>query len=229
MEKKYEIIESLSIDYEGHKLYRIKALKDFCKTKNGYRVHKGDFGGYIESEDNLSQEGECWVFMNAIAYENAVITDDARLAGCSKVYGNAKICNSAVICGTASVCGNAVIKGKSYVCYNAFVSDDAVVTDNANISGNVKILNSSYIGGYAKIQENSKVVGNSKVIDALINGYHIVYDVEINGRVQTDKERVVNESSTEEEKLLGALIIKNEFTKEKYLMPIVEKEENTEE
>lgn len=37
----------------GNRLYQIKALKDFGKVK------KGDLGGYIASEDNLSQTGNC--------------------------------------------------------------------------------------------------------------------------------------------------------------------------
>ena len=43
MEKKYELIPS---DREG--LYRVKALRDFNDVK------KGDIGGYIQSERNLS-------------------------------------------------------------------------------------------------------------------------------------------------------------------------------
>lgn len=47
-----------------NKTYRIRALKDF-ETLLG-TVHAGDLGGYIASEDNLSQEGACWVFDDAI-------------------------------------------------------------------------------------------------------------------------------------------------------------------
>lgn len=36
-------------------LYSIRALRDFGDVK------AGDFGGWIESEDNLSQAGDCWV------------------------------------------------------------------------------------------------------------------------------------------------------------------------
>ena len=64
--KKYKLTDEC-ITIGEHKLYRIEALKDF-----GW-VRKGDKGGFIESEDNLSQRGDCWV------------SDDAN------VYGNAKI------------------------------------------------------------------------------------------------------------------------------------------
>ena len=52
MENKYKLTEE-SINYCGKTLYRIEALKDFANVK------KGDKGGYVEKEDNLSQEGDC--------------------------------------------------------------------------------------------------------------------------------------------------------------------------
>ena len=53
--KKYELTEE-AIVVDGHKLHRIRALKDFADVK------AGDLGGYVESEDNLSHEGNCWVY-----------------------------------------------------------------------------------------------------------------------------------------------------------------------
>ena len=47
-EMKYELIPS---DREG--FYRVKALRDFNDVK------KGDIGGYVEGEKNLSQYGDC--------------------------------------------------------------------------------------------------------------------------------------------------------------------------
>ena len=47
MEKKYELTE-VTVTYGKAILHRIKALKDFGNVK------KGDLGGWIESEDNLS-------------------------------------------------------------------------------------------------------------------------------------------------------------------------------
>ena len=51
IEKKYELVPS---DREG--LFRIKALKNFNDVK------KGDIGGYVECEKNLSQYGDCWIY-----------------------------------------------------------------------------------------------------------------------------------------------------------------------
>lgn len=49
MEKKYEFTKT-DLYFNGTILHQIVALKDFGSVK------KGDLGGWIESEDNLSQE-----------------------------------------------------------------------------------------------------------------------------------------------------------------------------
>ena len=54
-------------------LYQIEALKDFSNIK------KGDLGGWIEKESNLSHRGDCWVY------------GDARVSGRARVYGDAII------------------------------------------------------------------------------------------------------------------------------------------
>lgn len=92
--KKYELTDE-TIEVYGTALHRIKALKDFGNVK------KGELGGYVESEHNLSQEGNCWVCGNAEVYDNA------------EVCGNA---DYITIKGLGSVCRNTTIfrtKGKN--------------------------------------------------------------------------------------------------------------------
>jgi len=80
MAKKYELTTATK-EIKGHTVYRIKALKSF-DTIIGRRVKKGDLGGWVESEANLSQEGLCWIFDEATGYENS------RRSGNSVGYGN---------------------------------------------------------------------------------------------------------------------------------------------
>ena len=72
MSKKYVIDKEKSIEWNGITLYRIKALK---KIKNSNPlvcwVNPGEYGGYVQSEQNLSQEDNCWIFENAKVYESA--------------------------------------------------------------------------------------------------------------------------------------------------------------
>ena len=80
--KKYEFTGEEK-EFCGHTLRRIRALVAIGKT-----VSPGDLGGWIETESNLSQDGDAWVGGNA------------------EVYGNAEVCGKAEVCGNAVVCGN---------------------------------------------------------------------------------------------------------------------------
>ncbi|WP_375623495.1 MULTISPECIES: hypothetical protein [unclassified Bartonella] len=51
---KYELTDE-TINVNGFTLYRIRALKNFGDVK------KGDLGGWVESEENLSHEDDCWI------------------------------------------------------------------------------------------------------------------------------------------------------------------------
>lgn len=86
-EKKYELTEE-TIEVCGITLYRIKALRDFADIK------KGDVGGFIESEKNLSQENDAMVSGNARVYGNAWVSGNARVSGDAMVYGDAWIKNN---------------------------------------------------------------------------------------------------------------------------------------
>ena len=80
--KKYEILidEENTIEFEGHTLHRIKALRDFGDIKIG------DLGGYVENENNLSHEGNCWIYDDAKAMDYSVISDNSRMYNNSKMY-----------------------------------------------------------------------------------------------------------------------------------------------
>lgn len=71
---KYELTSESKIVY-GIMVYRIKALKDFGSVK------KGDLGGFVEKEDNLSQKGSAWVYGDANVFGSAWVCGDARVSG----------------------------------------------------------------------------------------------------------------------------------------------------
>ena len=79
--KKYELTEETFTVF-GKTLYRIRAVRDFGSVKTG------EFGGYIEKEENLSHFGDAWVYGNAKVY------GDARVSGNALVYGNAEVFNT---------------------------------------------------------------------------------------------------------------------------------------
>ena len=65
MDEKIDVIINRGNNEEVHTLYRIRALKQFGD------VRKGELGGYIEHEGNLSQTGFSWVYDNSMVLENA--------------------------------------------------------------------------------------------------------------------------------------------------------------
>lgn len=103
----------------GVTVKQIIALMDFgC-------VRKGQIGGYIEDEKNLSQIDNSWIFENACVYGNAVVKNSAW------VDGNAVVCDNAVVKDFVTVDGNAVISG------NAIIKDCARV--NRSVSGDITV------------------------------------------------------------------------------------------
>ena len=65
MIKKFELDLSTKITVFGVELFRIKALISFGNVK------KGEFGGYVEKEENLNHSGNAWVYGNARVYGDA--------------------------------------------------------------------------------------------------------------------------------------------------------------
>lgn len=102
--KKYEITDIAHPDNPN--LHRIRAVTDLTED-----VLAGMLGGYVESYDNLDQEGRAWISADAIACENAVV------------------------CGDAVLTDHAVAKGCAYVGKNATVMGDATVQDDAIVCG----------------------------------------------------------------------------------------------
>lgn len=76
MEKHFELTDE-TIEVAGNTMHRIRCTRD-CKW-----AKTGDLGGFIEKEDNLSDNA--WVFGNAQVYGNA------RVFGNAWVYGDARI------------------------------------------------------------------------------------------------------------------------------------------
>ena len=172
MDKKYELVKEDSIEFNGITLYRIRALKDF-EILTHSTIHKGDLGGYVQSENNLSQKGNCWVSDNACVYGNACVSDNACVADNACVYDNAKVYDNARVYGEARIRDNAMVFDNAYVFGNAWVCDNAYVCDNAKVCNNAKVY------GYAVVQCNAEVGNNARICNdtdyLYINGLGDIY------------------------------------------------------
>jgi carbonic anhydrase/acetyltransferase-like protein (isoleucine patch superfamily) len=128
---KYELTARSKI-FRGEKVYHIRALKDFGD------VCKGDFGGWVASEANLSQYGDCWLEHEAVA------------------MGNSRIRAAARVMDYAVIKENAVVEGECTVCERAVIAGDAVVTGGMVVAGN------TVVGGKTKLKGISVAISSNE-------------------------------------------------------------------
>ena len=112
MTKKYELTTETKL-IDGHKVYRIKALKSF-KTIISRHVDAGDLGGWVESEANLSQEGLCWLFDEAAGYENSRRSENSVGYGNSAQFGSSQQSGNSCQFGNSRQYGNSRQFGDSW-------------------------------------------------------------------------------------------------------------------
>ena len=163
IEPKYKLTEE-TIIVNGRTLHRIEALRDFGDVK------KGDKGGFIEKEDNLSQSDNCWVYGNAkvcdkaMVYNNAKVYDNVMVFDNAMVYGNAKVSGNALVYGKAKVYEYAAVFGNAMVCGNAKVYGNARVCENVWVNCKVQVCGCAEVFGKAKICGDAVITSNSDYI-----------------------------------------------------------------
>lgn len=169
--KKYEIVKDNFKEVNGVKVYRIRALKDFQNDLlRNKKIKKGDLGGYIESEKNLSQEGNCWIADNAIVCDNAtikdnsVILDNATVSKYAAISENTTIFEYAKIWGSAKIHGQILIGGHAKIYDHAnlhgklCIGDHVNIFGDANVHGLVVLAGAHFIGNNADIKEMGDVM-----------------------------------------------------------------------
>lgn len=124
-QKKYE--------FTGEKIYlsrylalqQIRALIDIPL----HNVKKGDVGGYIQKQRNLSHDDDAWVADEAKVFGDAQVYDDALVKGIAVIKDNALISGNSVIDETVTISGSSLITSSK-------------ISGLTNIEGNVVIFNS---------------------------------------------------------------------------------------
>ena len=186
-------------------LYRIIAAREIAGS-DGYetvKVEKGEKGGYIEKEENLSQKGNCWIHGEketeygkeafSVAYGNAVIKDDAQLINGSCIRDEARAADRAVlkdgsiVAEHGQVYGDATIyestvSGKAKVYENGCVSKGSIAKDTAEIYGKASVI----LGSVAA--KNARICGNAKLKNKAAAGK----DEILKGGVRNGKEAGVS-------------------------------------
>ena len=128
--KKFELVDDDTVVVDGVTLYRVRAVRDFGGTRRGRRVvvKRGELGGYVASEDCLSQDGLAWV------------------------YSDAKIVDG-YVGGSSSLFGRAVLKGGGRLVHDVELRDDVMVDGQVVLNGvitlrdRVKMLGTIRVSG----------------------------------------------------------------------------------
>ena len=128
MNPKYEFTGE-TMDCFGYTLRQIEAIENFGDVK------KGDIGGWIETEKNLSMYGNAWVSDDARVFGNARVSGDALVFGNALVSDDARVFGNARVSGDARVSDDARVSGDAWVSGDARVFGDALVSDDARVFG----------------------------------------------------------------------------------------------
>lgn len=194
MRKKYKLTKETKTFFDGMVLHRIRAVRDFVLA-NGTEVHAGDFGGWVEKEDNLSHCGGAWVGGGAMIFDKARVEDEAlvcdnaqvysnaQIGGRARVYGRARIYGKAWINDNAQIGGAARIFGNAQVYGNAWVYNNALVYDNAQIYGKAEVCEKTEVFGKVEVWGNAQIYGNARVCN--IHDYAVFKNTWSSGRYFT--------------------------------------------
>ncbi|QQG36214.1 MAG: hypothetical protein HYS17_00010 [Micavibrio aeruginosavorus] len=164
---KYELLFQDSREIEDPQgrgrltLYRIRAVRAIRDV-----VRRGDLGGYVQSLDNLSHAGNCWVADRACILGNARIWGDAWVGGAATVCDQAWVFERAVVCGQAVVAGSARVFGQAQVYGRSYVGGHVLVAGQAVVSGQAHAMGCCWVGGQARLDHDAWLSGNQIITEA---------------------------------------------------------------
>lgn len=173
-----------TIKHDGIKLHQIQ------------RLDNGEIGGWIESKENLRQNGNCWVDKDSKVLGHSLVKGDAVVKNSvildSTVKGSAEVVDS-VLEDMSVVGGKAKVKNSKIQASE--VKGYAVVEDSS-------VLTMSYVGGCASVYNSTvcnlaKVLERATVRDSEVGRYAIV-----GGDVQ-----ILNTSGFENRYALGGVVV----------------------
>lgn len=128
---KYEFIHDDTIIYNKVKLTRIRCIKHIS-----HFAYPGKIGGYIENENNLSHEGNCWVGEEAKVYGTGRVMKNAQVRQSAQVFDGGVVTDDGFVNGRSIVCSGGKVCKKALVEHCGFVVHGAVASQNTiNITG----------------------------------------------------------------------------------------------
>lgn len=151
------------IDIDGHKLHRIIAARDIPEIN----VKKGQLGGYIESERNLSHRGTAWVFQtikdnktyDGKVYEQASVIEGATVRGEARVHGKACLSGQFAAYDEAHLYGNFRGTGYGKAAGNVDARDNTMIKGSGCATDSVQMRDNAIIGSNARASAGAILTG----------------------------------------------------------------------
>lgn len=167
--------------YSTKKLHQIVALESFGK------VNKGDLGGWIESEANLSQDGLCWIEQNVLVFGDGRVLDNAYISGDVIVNGIVKNYVS-------------IESINTHIRSGAIIEDDVMLRNSSGfisgkVSGAVLVEGYCNIDSWAEITDSVYLI-NSNIFGGKISGETILDSCTVYGDSVIGKNAYVNKCIT---------------------------------
>ena len=191
---KYELVKESKTMFEGREIYRIRSLKDFNN------VTAGDIGGWVCSYNNLSQEGDCWI------YDKAKCLDKARILDNAKMYDNSKMFDNSIMYDNSKMFDNSIMWNNAEMWNNARMYDNAVMLNNSIMYDNSKMFNKAKMFNNSIMCNNARMCGNATMYDS-----SIMYDNSkmFDNSKMYNKARIFGNAILDENKILYGSINKS--------------------
>lgn len=193
--KKYRIDYSDFVEIDGERAFRVVMIDEsripVIAFNNAAVIQEKEdgekfiIGGHIAHSDNLSQEGNCWVYDGAV-----VLGSKSRICEEACVYSGATIIDSEIF-------GDSVISGtgriiESSIGGDAFIENSDV--ESCKIDGSASIYNADIIGSvisnkvtFDESGGRTKIIGSTIVDDVFIEGGSVIDCSEVRGTAYIPK------------------------------------------
>lgn len=212
---------------KGTNLLQIQALRDIPR----FNVKRGDLGGMVEGENNLSQTGNAWIGVGSVV-EGHCFVKSGFVEGVSKLIGNVRVVDSYVnnseISGSVLIIKESVLEGvgiaetegRTFSIVDSSIYDtvfsgvngklshiEKSMIGNAEFKSDVVFLNTHLKSVKARFCKSVNVNHSDILVDELdAEGYLELYNVKIKGKLLETENNVQiksNESGILDDKLVS--------------------------
>ena len=192
--KKYEILmdKKNTIEWKGHTLHRIRALRDFGDIK------KGDIGGFVENENNLSHKGNCWIYDDAKAMDDSIMYDNSRIYDKSELHDDSVMYNYTRMYDYSELHNNSIMNDDSAMYDNSTMHDYSIMYDNSEMYNNSTLKNKTRLYGklVSSVDDFIEIQNpQGRLVTCVRKGDKILYNVGCQDEIdeETFRWRIENE------------------------------------